>query len=68
MPAWVYSGKPSMTATLGHLRAHARQACLDLAAEAAVEQQVLGRIAREGELGEQHQVGTELSRAPRAPR
>ena len=45
-------GSRACTATSRTSRAHARQARLDLAAEAAVEQQVLGRIAREGQLRE----------------
>ncbi len=68
MPAWVYSGKPSMTARCADLATHARQPRLDLAAEAAMKQQILGRIARQSELGEQHQIGVELARARRARR
>src|SRR5437667_12221091 len=39
----------------------ARKTCLDLAAKAAVKQEVLRRIARERQLGEEHEIRTQLT-------
>ena len=48
---------PPMPPTLARTRCHAR---IDLAAEAAMEQQILRRIAGERELGKHDEIGCEL--------
>ena len=54
---------------VAHLVANPRQSLLDLPAKTPMEQQVLGRVPAERQLGEQHQVGAELGmRAARVVR
>src|SRR5258708_28474634 len=57
-------GKADDDARVLHFLAHALQTHLDLAPKPAMEQQILGWIARQGELREKHQVSTVLRARP----
>jgi len=60
VPGQHHHRDPRLAAAVEQTLRQLRQARLDLAAKTAVEQQVLGRVSGQGQLGKQHQVRAEL--------